>query len=143
MVFRGTYEYTIDERGRVAVPPRYRDAFAEGAVLATSSDGCLELYSAADYEEEARQFENVPTSREMGRRLRRGFFARSFDVELDRQGRILIPPHLRTAAGLTGPVVVVGRSECLEIWARDRWEAELAIVEDQYPAALESLERRA
>jgi MraZ protein len=65
------------------------------------------------------------------------------DAELDRQGRLLVPPLLRQHAGLSGTVLMVGRNECLEIWNPDRWEAEEALVDEAYEAALETLEERA
>ena len=65
------------------------------------------------------------------------------DAELDRQGRLLVPPLLRQHAGLSGTVFMIGRDECLEIWSPDRWEAEHALADEAYETALESLEERA
>src|SRR3990172_3824711 len=102
MAFRGTFEHSLDDRGRVAVPARYREAFGEGGVLTPSPDGCLELYPAAEFENTAFALTTEGANLQRGRRLRRGVYARSWDVELDRQGRILIPPPLREAVGLSG-----------------------------------------
>ena len=140
MAFRGIYEHTVDDRGRVAIPARYRHEFAEGLVLTLSPEGCLEVYSPEGFDEMANLVPAKPATRLRGRRLRRGFFARSWDAELDRQGRILIPLQLREAAQLNGAVIVNGRRECLEIWNRDRWQAELQEVETAYATELESLE---
>ena len=140
MAFRGTYEHTVDDRGRVAVPARYRHEFAEGVVLARSPDGCVEVYTPQGYDEMSNLVTAEPAVHLKGRRLRRGFFADSWDAELDRQGRILIPAPLREAARLDGAVVINGRRECLEIWNRDRWEEELNQVQAAYATELESLE---
>lgn len=139
MAFRGTYEHIIDDRGRVAVPARYRDLFRTGVVLAQGPDGCVEVYTVEDYERVSEFVVSEPPHRRRGRRLRRGFFSRSWDAELDRQGRILIPVPLRQWAGLTGAVVINGRRECLEIWNAERWQAELAAIDQEYQAELESL----
>ncbi len=140
MTFRGTYEHTVDDRGRVAIPARYRHLFSEGAVLLLGPEGCVEVYSPQGYEQAAALVTAEPATHLKGRRLRRGFFSRSWDAELDRQGRILIPAPLREAADLNGGVIISGRRECLEIWNRQRWEQEMAEVADAYGSELESLE---
>ena len=140
MAFRGTYEHTVDDRGRVAIPARYRHEFAEGLVLTRSPDGCVEIYTQDGYDEMSNLVRAEPATHRKGRRLRRRVFGRSWDAELDRQGRILIPAQLREAAQLNGAVIVYGRDECLEVWNRDRWEKELEEVEATYAAELESLE---
>jgi MraZ protein len=142
MAFRGTYEYTIDDRGRLPIPARYRNVFASGLVLVEADDGCVELYTVEGYDEWAEFITRQPAHRRKSRRLRRGFFGRSMDAEMDRQGRVLLPPRLRQHGDLNGAVIVVGRGECLEVWNPARWEAEGALVKDEYGAALESLEER-
>jgi len=139
MTFRGTYEHTMDDRGRVAIPARYRHLFTEGAVLALGPEGCLEVYTLAGYEAMMSLMTAEPATHLKGRRLRRGFSARSWDAELDRQGRILIPAPLREAAQLNGSVVISGRHECLEIWNPQRWQQELAAVAQAYGPEMESL----
>ena len=140
MAFRGTYEHTVDDRGRVAIPARYRHEFAEGIVLTLSPEGCLEIYTQEGFDEMSNLVTAEPATHLKGRRLRRGFFARSGDAELDRQGRILIPAQRRETAQLNGAVIINGRRECLEVWSHDRWEKELEQVEAAYAAELESLE---
>ncbi len=140
MAFRGTYEHSLDDRGRVAIPARFREAFADGGVLAPSPDGCLELYTSTEFEETAQEMTAEGAQRQRGRRLRRGLYARSWDVEVDRQGRILVPPALRDLLGPDGAVVFAGRRECLEIWSLQRWQQELAVVEREYAANLEAQE---
>jgi MraZ protein len=140
MAFRGTYEHTVDDRGRVAIPARYRHEFVDGAVLTMSPEGCVEVYAPDGFDEMSNLVTVEPATHLKGRRLRRGFFAQSWDAELDRQGRILIPAQLREDAQLNGAVVINGRRECLEVWNRDRWEKELEEVKAAYAAELESLE---
>lgn len=143
MVFRGTYEYAIDGRGRLPIPARYRDAFVDGVILVQGPEGCVEVYTPSGYEAWANFLTKERPNRQRGRRLRRGFFGRSMDADLDRQGRLLVPPLLRQHAGLSGTVLMVGRNECLEIWNPERWQAEEALVDEAYEAALETLEERA
>lgn len=140
MAFRGTYEHTVDDRGRVAIPARYRHEFVGGAVLTLSPEGCVEVYNEDGFNEMSNLVTAEPATHLKGRRLRRRLSARSWDAELDRQGRILIPAQLREAAQLNGAVTINGRVECLEIWNRDRWREEEQQVDEAYAAALESLE---
>lgn len=139
ITFRGTYEHVMDDRGRVAIPARYRDAFRDGAVLVQSPEGCVEIYTVEGYENVSQFVVSEPAHRERGRRLRRGFFARSWDGELDRQGRILIPAPLRQAADLAGPVIISGRRECLEVWQPARWQQEMERISASYHEELENL----
>jgi MraZ protein len=138
MAFRGNYEHSLDDRGRVAIPVRFRDAFGDGGVLAPSPDGCLELYPVEDFENTARELSTEGAQHQRGRRVRRALYALSYDVEIDRQGRILIPQAMRERAGLDGPVVLAGRGECLEIWGAERWLQEQATVESEHAAILEA-----
>jgi MraZ protein len=123
--FLGTFEHTLDDRGRVALPARYRQPFAGGGIITFLPEGCLALHDANAFQEEAAKIAEKPASTLAGRRSRRAFDSNSHEVELDRQGRILVPPRFRQMAGLNGAVVIVGRHECLEIWNPERWEREI------------------
>ena len=138
--FRGIFEHSLDNRGRLAVPARYRDAFADGGVLVPSADGCLELYPSDSYDETAQSLTAENRNHRRARRLRRAVFARSWDLELDRQGRILIPQALREQVHLGGNAVIVGGRECVEIWDSERWAQELAEVEREFATDLETLD---
>ena len=139
--FLGNFEYALDERGRVPVPPRYRDLFTRGAVLNQGSpDQCVRLFTAESFELEAQLYTSEPATRRAGRISRHAFFARSFQVELDRQGRILIPAPLRSYARLEGNVLVVGAGEWLEIWNPDSFAAEMTVVDDELERTLETME---
>ena len=139
--FLGRYEYAMDGRGRVPLPPRYRDVLARGSVLSQGSpDLCLRLFTAESFEQQAALYTSEPGTRRSGRITRHAFFTRSFPVELDRQGRILVPAPLRAYASLEGTVVVVGAGEWLELWNPERFEAEMSLVDDRLEDTLESLE---
>lgn len=141
MYFLGRYEYSMDERGRVPLPPRYRDLLARGLVLTQGSpDPCLRVYDLESYEAQAAQYTGEPAIRHRGRLVRRGFFSSSFPADLDRQGRVLVPPQLRGYAGLEGSVVIIGAGEWLEIWDPERLDAAMAVVDEEFEGTLESLE---
>lgn len=137
MGFRGLYDHRLDDRGRVALPARYRNEFSAGAILSMSPDGCVQVYTPEGFDEKSNREASVPDTAKVGRRSRRRFDATSYDVELDRQGRILLPPRLREAGALQGPVIIAGCRECLEIWNPERWDDELQASmeqEDGFPA---------
>ena len=128
MTFYGTYEHSVDDRGRVAIPARYRLSLADGAVLRASPDGCVELYSSEGFESEVelRLGEQRSTGEMSGRRIRRAFLPGAFDIELDRQGRVLVPQALRGEADLDDSVVIVGCGDYVEMWNPTRWAEALA-----------------
>ncbi len=143
MFFLGTFDYAMDERGRVPLPPRYRDAFREGIVLSQGSPNrCLRVYTRQAFEGQAAEFTAEPAMRRKGRVLRHALFPRSHEADLDKQSRVLIPASLREYAGLSGKVLVIGAGEWLEIWAPEEYEAETARVDEQLEDALESVETR-
>ncbi|MEE8369432.1 MAG: division/cell wall cluster transcriptional repressor MraZ [Dehalococcoidia bacterium] len=125
MAFRGTHEHTVDDRGRVALPARYRHELAEGIVLTVGPEGCIEIYTTSGFAEMSDLVAAEPSTTLAGRQSRRRFDSQSWDAELDGQGRILIPARFREAAGLQGPVIIAGRRECLEIWSPEGWQQAL------------------
>ena len=126
----GEYEHTIDDKSRLTLPARFRESFAEGIVLTRGMDGCLYAYTRADWDRlvETRLSTLDPLSRE-GRLMQRYFFASAAAADLDKQGRVQIPPGLATTAGLDREVVVAGVYDHLEIWNRAAWREHLREVE--------------
>jgi MraZ protein len=123
-VFFGSYEHTVDEKGRLAVPVRFRNELGSNAYLTRSLDKCLALYTSAAFEKLAEEYEALPTSDENARNLQRNFFSGVTPVEFDKQGRISIPPELREHAELEGEAVtamVVGVKSRVEIWNKEVW----------------------
>jgi MraZ protein len=143
MLFLGTFDYAMDERGRVPLPPPYRDAFRDGVVLSQGSpDRCLRVFTTAAFDAQASEYTSESPMHRKGRDLRRAFFSRTYRTELDRQNRVLVPAGLREWAGLSGKVLVIGAGESLEIWAPDTFGAEMSRVDEQLESTLESTEPR-
>ena len=126
----GEYEHTIDDKSRLTLPAKFREAFREGVVLTRGMEGCVNAYPRDEWETlvVGRLGELDPLSRE-ARTLTRFFFAGAADGELDKQGRLLLPPSLIRHARLGREVVVAGLHDHLEIWDRDAWRAQLTEVE--------------
>lgn len=126
----GEYEHTIDDKNRLTLPARFRDAMSDGVVVTRGMDGCLYAYPRSDWLEhfQSRLEELDPLTNE-GRRLQRHFFSGAAEAELDKQGRIMIPAALLRYANLERDVVVAGINDRLEIWDRETWRREVNEVE--------------
>jgi MraZ protein len=126
----GEYEHTIDDKNRLTLPSRFRQAFGEGIVVTRGMDGCLFAYTRDDWNRlvDSRLATLDPLSME-GRRMQRFFFSGAAETELDKQGRVGLPAALLQHAKLDRDVVVAGVHDHLEIWDRDAWRRELAEVE--------------
>ena len=126
----GAHEHTIDDKNRLTLPARFRQAFADGVVVTRGLDGCLYAFRRQDWDRlvESRLATLDPLSPE-GRRLERFFYSGASETELDKQGRVMVPRELIEHAKLGREVVVAGVNDRLEIWDRAAWRKELAEVE--------------
>jgi MraZ protein len=138
-MFLGEFRHSIDAKGRLAIPARFRGGLAEGMVVTRGLDPCLQVYPRSQWEPLAEKLSNLPMSEPAVRALRRNLFTGAFACEMDKQGRILIPPPLREYAGLDGDVVVAGLNVYIEVWSVSRWEQELPRVESGASSLAEQL----
>jgi MraZ protein len=115
-MFLGEFQHSLDDKGRVILPARFRDQLEGGAVMARALDGCLAVYPLDEFD---RLYRKLQEARERGARERqaaRTFFAGAQELTPDKQGRVAIPPKLREYAQLERDVVVVGGGDHIEIW---------------------------
>ena len=117
----GEYNHTIDAKGRVIVPAKFREELGDKFVLTLGLDGCLFVYPDEEWENFVNKLRELPGSKE-ARQLQRYFMAGAVTCEVDKQGRILIPLKLREKAELCKDVVFVGIVGKIEIWSKERWE---------------------
>ncbi|MBE6015465.1 MAG: division/cell wall cluster transcriptional repressor MraZ [Lachnospiraceae bacterium] len=120
-MFKGEYSHSIDSKGRVIVPAKFRDKLGEESVLTKGLDGCLYVYPKEEWIKFEEKLNQLPLNRKDARKMTRFFFAGAADCEIDKQGRVLIPAVLREFAGLEKEVVMVGIMNRIEIWSRERW----------------------
>jgi MraZ protein len=118
----GTHSYSLDPKGRVSLPARFREAFADGAWLTIGQDGCLFCFPRAEWERRSDEVASSPLADADGRAYARMFFGSSDEAKLDAQGRVTISQRLRESAGITKEVVVLGVRDRMEIWDRDAFE---------------------
>ena len=125
MAFRGHYEHSLDSKNRLSIPTRFRAAFSSGTVLAKEPEPCVAIWTPATNEAIiSRALGGLNPMGSEHRKLSRFFQGNSFEVELDASGRVTLPPPLLAHAGIEKEVVVVGVGDHLEVWARERWQAE-------------------
>ena len=141
-MFYGEYEYTIDQKGRVTIPPKFREAFKGGIVLLRGYDKCITACTVAEWDKRAEQLSRLPATQSKTRRLNRATFSSAFSLDLDGQGRIVLPAPLRQYAGVATEVVVAGVRDCLEIWSKEDWLAEQQLMSEQVWQIAESIEDR-
>ena len=141
-MFYGEFEYKIDEKGRVPVPPRFRNALKDGVVLTPGIENCITAYPLSEWKKLAAELTGTSATPSKLRRLNRAIFATAFSTQVDGQGRIALPAPLREHADIVDEVVVAGANTCLEIWSKGDWEEEKTLSQEQAWQIIESLEKR-
>lgn len=132
------YQHNIDEKGRLFIPAKLRVDLGEKFIVTRGDDGCLLVYSMKEWQLQEEKIRTMPLSKSKG--LLRYFFASAVEVEVDKQGRVLIPANLRTHAGLEKEVVIIGVLVRAEIWSKDKWEELCSKVTDEsITASMEEL----
>ena len=141
--FTGEFEYRVDEKGRVPLPPKYRRALEDGIVLTRGADNNIVAYPVTEWEKVAEKLNSAGSLEPLKmRRLKRAIFATAFPLNLDGQGRVTLPQPLREYAGITSELVITGSNNYFELWDKQRWQAELAEALDQQSQIIESMENR-
>jgi MraZ protein len=126
----GEYEHTLDDKNRLTLPARFRQAFADGVVVTRGMDGCLNVYTRSGWESfVAERLEGLDPLSKESRQMSRFVFAGASETDLDKQGRVMIPPALIAHAKLDREVVVAGVRDHVEIWDRATWRTQLEEVE--------------
>jgi MraZ protein len=120
-MFVGTHPLSLDDKGRVILPVKFRDALKDGAYVTKSLDGCLGIYTAGDFQAYADELKEKVRRGSVERTAVRTLMAGAAEVTPDRQGRITIPSPLRTYAGLREAVVVTGFLDHIEVWDAEKW----------------------
>ena len=125
-MFMGEYNHTIDPKGRLIVPTKFREQLGEAFVIAKGNDGCLAIYTNDAWEAFMKKIQSLPANKDI-RTYVRAIAGSAVPVETDKQGRILIPGNLREYAGLDKDVVLAGVIDKIEVWDKDRWNEQTDI----------------
>ncbi|KKQ94833.1 MAG: Protein MraZ [candidate division CPR2 bacterium GW2011_GWC1_39_9] len=120
-MFIGEFQHNIDDKGRLAVPSKFRSKLSEGAVVTRGLDSCLFLYTKEEWQKMAEKISDLPVSQSGARAFSRLMLAGAMEVDIDKQGRVILPAYLREYAGIKKEVVVAGLYSRIEIWSGEKW----------------------
>ncbi len=118
----GEFDHSVDDKGRLAIPAKFRGEFADGLVITRGLERCLFIYTAAYWEALAQRIDSLPLTQARAREFSRLMFSGANDTMLDKQGRLVVPAYLREYASLKSDAVVIGVNTRLEVWDRDSWQ---------------------
>ncbi len=122
IMFLGQYSHSVDVKGRLAIPAKFRTELKK-AVVTKGLDNCLVLYPKKEWDKMAEKFSSLPITKSNNRAFTRFMLASAMEVEFDKQGRIILPEYLREFAGINKNAIVAGLYTHLEIWDEDKWKA--------------------
>jgi MraZ protein len=138
-VFIGEYKHTIDEKGRLAIPIKFRADLSKGAVVTRGLDTSLFLFPKEEWDKLAEKLASLPLGQSNSRAFARLMLAGAMDVEVDKQGRVMLPEYLRVYAGLQKSVVIAGLYTRLELWDETSWNAYKSKMEEDAESVAEQL----
>ena len=121
-MFMSEYNHTIDAKGRLIIPAKFRETLGDEFVVSKGMDGCLYVYANDGWNEFEQKLTSLPLTEKAARQFARFFLAGAASVEVDKQGRILLPANLREFAKLDKDVVLVGVGSRIEIWSKDQYD---------------------
>lgn len=130
-MFRGEHHHSVDDKGRVIIPLRFRNELGTTFVITKGLDKCLFVFREDEFEEMEKKLQAQPTLDRHTIRLQRWFSAGALETQVDNQGRVAVPGNLREFAGIQDEVVIVGASNRIEIWSREGWDAFNASLSDE------------
>lgn len=138
-MFLGEYKHSIDPKGRVTIPARFRDELGSSFVATKGLDDCIFIYPMDEWKILEGKLKTLPFTRADVRSFVRFFFAGACELEMDKQGRILLPANLREYAGIEKELVVIGVGSRVEIWSSETWEGYNQTTESSFESIAENL----
>jgi len=139
-LFMGEYQHSIDPKGRLFIPARFREGLGDSFIATRGLDHCLFLYPRGEWERIEKKLKEIPFTRADARAFIRLFFSGACECEIDRQGRSLLPASLREFARIIRDVVVIGVSNRVEVWAKEEWVRYREQAENIYEQVAESID---
>lgn len=121
-MFLGEYQHSVDEKGRMIIPAKFREALGASFIITRGLDRCLFVYPMEEWKVLEQKLKSLPLMKSDARAFTRFFFSGATECELDKQGRVNIPQNLREHACLSKETVVIGVSSRVEVWSREIWE---------------------
>lgn len=138
-MFMGEYQHSVDTKGRLIIPSKFREQLNEGFVITRGLDNCLFGYPMDEWRKLEEKLKALPMTKKDTRQFARFFFSGATEVEVDKQGRINIPTTLMQYANLTKECVIIGVSSRIEIWAKEAWDSYFEESESSFNEIAENL----
>ncbi|CAM3614433.1 division/cell wall cluster transcriptional repressor MraZ [Erysipelothrix sp. HDW6B] len=138
-MFMGEYQHTIDSKGRIIVPAKFRDELGETMIVTRWLDGCLAIYTQDQWLKVYENLKRLPSTKREARMYTHMIMSKAAECDIDGQGRIRIPSHLVKEATLEKNCVLVGVSDHVEIWDKDKWDNYYALASENFEEIAESL----
>lgn len=139
-MFKGEYQHSLDDKGRVIIPSKLREGLGERFVVTRGLDRCLFAYPLAEWSRFEQKAKELPVTRSDARALTRLFFSGAAEVETDKQGRVLIPHNLREYAGIEKEVMIIGVPNRVEVWNEQAWKEYSSKADAEFEKVAEKLE---
>ena len=142
-MFYGEYEHTIDKKGRIIIPSKFRESFKEYDInklyITRGLDKCLFVFTENEWKTQESKFKSVSFTKSEARKFNRLYFSGASELEFDRQGRILIPKYLKDFAGIKRDVMLIGVSNRMEVWSKEVWQQYYTSSKDSFEEIAEKL----
>jgi len=141
-VFRGRYEHTLDSKGRISIPSKFREILTEeydNQLVITNFDHCLVAFPQQEWSNLEQKMGSLSLIKREARTFLRFFYSSGIDCAIDKQGRLLIPQALRDYASIRKEVVLVGEGKKIEIWSKERWEEEFRRSQENFEQISDTL----
>ncbi len=138
-MFMGEYQHSLDTKGRLIIPAKFREELGDGAVVTRGLDNCLFLFPQPEWKLLEEKLKTLPLTKSDARQFVRFFFSGAAECDQDKQGRIMLPANLRTYSEIEKDVVVIGVSNRIEIWSQARWTAYMEQAETSYESIAENI----
>lgn len=139
-MFMGQFQHSLDKKGRLIIPSKFREMLGQSFVLTKGLDACLFVYPKDEWAVLEQKLKTLPFTQKDARAFIRFFFAGAVEAEMDKQGRILVPPQLREHAHIDKDTVIIGVSNRVEIWSQEQWESYSAKAAVSYEDIAEKLD---
>lgn len=138
-MFMGEYQHSLDAKGRLIIPAKFRDELGESGVITRGLDNCLFLFPQEEWGVLEAKLKTLPLTKADARQFVRFFFSGATEAELDKQGRIIVPQNLREYGQLDKEATIIGVSNRVEIWSRSRWDSYMDEAENSYETIAENI----
>lgn len=136
-MFYGEYEHSLDKKGRIIIPSKFREAmkdnYIEKLYVTRGLDGCLFMFPEDEWKTQESKFKSIPFTRQEGRKFNRIYFSGAAEIDVDKQGRVLLPRYLKDYAHIEKHIMIIGVSNRIEIWSHEKWK-------DYYSSSKKSFE---